>query len=59
MNDECPIDSQHKCDQNPRDCDGCRLGYLWATMEAARQDYFNALNKYIEKLKKEKKDDNV
>lgn len=51
MSNECPMDSQHKCDQVPRDCDLCRLGYLKATYEAALSDYRDALDKRIEKLK--------
>lgn len=38
-------------------CDYHEIGYLEATAYAAAQDYKNAVDKYIEKLEKEKKDE--
>lgn len=52
MKNGCP-----ECEKLPDGvlCDSCHLGYLEATAYAAAQDYKNAVDKYIEKLK-EKKD---
>lgn len=57
MDNKCPMDSQYKCDQIPRDCDLCALGELEHIAWAAQQDYIYAVNKYIEKLQKEKKNE--
>lgn len=55
---ECPLSSQHECDQAPRDCELCMLGEAEWTLESSLHAYIEAVNKYIKKLK-EKKDDNI